>query len=110
MLSRNFTNSKATMATYKELLAQRESLDNQIDQARQHELADAVQRVRELIEEYNLTQADVFGNARKGRSQSTAGRKVAPKYRNPQTNETWTGRGRQPRWIQGKQLSDFLID
>lgn len=99
------------MTTYKELLAQREALDNQIDQARQHELADAVKRVRELVEEFGLTQADVFGNARKGRTQTTtAGRKVAPKYRNPTTNETWTGRGRQPRWIQGKQLSDFLIE
>lgn len=98
------------MPTYKELLAQREALDNQIDQARQHELTDAVKRVRELVEEYGLSQADVFSNARKGRPQSTAGRKVAAKYRNPETNETWTGRGRQPRWIQGKQASDFLID
>lgn len=98
------------MATYKELLAQREALDNQIDQARQHELADAVKRVRELIEEYGLSQADVFSSARKARPQNGAARKVAPKYRNPETNETWTGRGRQPRWIQGKELSDFLIE
>ena len=97
------------MATYKELLAQREALDNQIDQARQSELSDAVGRVKQLIEEYGLTQADVFGGARKGRMQ-TAGRKVAAKYRNPETNETWTGRGRQPKWIQGKNVKDFAID
>ncbi|SDY62090.1 DNA-binding protein H-NS [Lysobacter sp. yr284] len=41
--------------------------------------------------------------------------KVAPKYRNPaNTGETWTGRGKQPRWLaaytaQGKKLDDFLI-
>jgi len=41
--------------------------------------------------------------------------KVAPKYRNPaNTGETWTGRGKQPRWLaaytaQGKKLEDFLI-
>lgn len=49
---------------------------------------------------------------------STAGRKlgkVAPKYRNPaNTKETWTGRGKQPRWMAayvaaGKKPEDFLI-
>ncbi len=41
--------------------------------------------------------------------------KVAPTYRNPDNPaETWTGRGRQPRWVQaalaqGRSLSDFTI-
>ncbi|MEA9577712.1 H-NS family nucleoid-associated regulatory protein [Xanthomonas nasturtii] len=41
--------------------------------------------------------------------------KVAPKYRNPSnTQETWTGRGKQPRWLAeltaaGKKVEDFLI-
>jgi DNA-binding protein H-NS len=48
----------------------------------------------------------------------TAGRKlgkVAPKYRNPaNTKETWSGRGKQPRWLaayvgSGKKPEDFLI-
>lgn len=43
------------------------------------------------------------------------GRKVTPKYRNPENaTETWTGRGLQPRWLvaalkTGKKLSDFEI-
>ena len=49
---------------------------------------------------------------------STKGRslgKVAPKYRNPaNAKETWTGRGKQPRWLaaetaKGKKLEEFLI-
>ncbi len=49
---------------------------------------------------------------------SRAGRKlgkVAPKYRNPtNTKETWTGRGKHPRWMaeliaKGKKVEDFLI-
>ena len=41
--------------------------------------------------------------------------KVAPKYRNPaNAAETWTGRGKQPRWMaalvkKGKKPEDFLI-
>lgn len=44
-----------------------------------------------------------------------AGVKVAPKYRNPENaDETWSGRGKQPRWLQvhtsqGRVLDDFLI-
>ena len=39
---------------------------------------------------------------------------VAPKYRNPETGETWSGRGRTPVWMsqaveQGAKKDDFLI-
>lgn len=49
--------------------------------------------------------------AAKGRSTG----KVPPKYRNPANEkETWTGRGRQPRWVaaevaNGRKLEEFLI-
>ncbi|MGY3617479.1 H-NS histone family protein [Bradyrhizobium sp. USDA 10063] len=42
--------------------------------------------------------------------------KVFPKYRNPKNpGETWSGRGKQPRWLAkrlgaGSKLDDFLID
>ena len=41
--------------------------------------------------------------------------RVLPKYRNPdQPSETWSGRGKQPRWLtaqlrSGKRVEDFLI-
>jgi DNA-binding protein H-NS len=41
--------------------------------------------------------------------------KVHPKYRNPdRPSETWSGRGKQPRWIgaqlkSGKKVDDLLI-
>ncbi|MGY3038070.1 DNA-binding protein H-NS [Bradyrhizobium sp. USDA 4354] len=41
---------------------------------------------------------------------------VRPKYRNPKNPaETWSGRGRLPRWLRpqlrgGRKLDDFLID
>ena len=41
--------------------------------------------------------------------------KVAPKYRNPANpDETWAGRGQQPKWLatqvaQGRSLDEFLI-
>jgi DNA-binding protein H-NS len=35
--------------------------------------------------------------------------KAAPKYRDPASGKTWSGRGRTPRWLDGKNSSDFLI-
>ena len=40
--------------------------------------------------------------------------KVAAKYRNSATGETWSGRGLQPRWLKaalatGKKLADFAV-
>ena len=53
--------------------------------------------------------------ARKAAGPRKAAKKVAPKYRNPaNAKETWTGRGKQPRWMaaltaKGKKPEDFLI-
>lgn len=42
-------------------------------------------------------------------------RKLAPKYRNPQTGDTWTGRGRSPVWLTtlegtGRSRDEFLVE
>ena len=39
---------------------------------------------------------------------------VLPKYRNPQTSETWSGRGKRPRWLiaamkSGRRIEEFRI-
>lgn len=96
------------MSSYKDLLKQREELEKKIQEARQRELSEAVAKVRALVQEHGLTAADVFSPARSVRS-TGAGGKVAPKYKNPQTGETWTGRGKAPKWIQDQDRSQFEI-
>ena len=40
---------------------------------------------------------------------STAGKKVAPKYRDPANpTNTWTGRGRMPQWVQALHAAGTL--
>ncbi len=95
------------MATYQELLQQQQALALQIEEARKREMADAVAQVRQLVAQYELTERDVFPSGRK--SASRAGTKVPPKYRNPATGQTWTGRGKAPKWIDGQDRSKFLI-
>jgi len=98
-----------TTASYKELLQQREALEQKIKEARRQELSAAVAKVRELVAEYGLTQQDVFPAGRGSRTSTTAGTKVAPKYRDPATGQTWTGRGKAPRWIQNEDRQKFAI-
>ncbi|MGJ4921912.1 H-NS family nucleoid-associated regulatory protein [Bradyrhizobium sp. HKCCYLRH2060] len=56
-----------------------------------------------------------------GQSYTTSGKarrkypRVLPKYRNPQTSETWSGRGKQPRWLvaaikTGHRIEEFAIN
>jgi DNA-binding protein H-NS len=52
------------------------------------------------------------GGPRKARANS--GKKAEPKYRDPKSGMTWTGRGRPAAWMQtqldaGKKKEDFLI-
>ena len=44
------------------------------------------------------------GRPRKARRGT--GAKAAAKYRNPETGGTWSGRGREPAWIKGKNRGD----
>lgn len=95
------------MTSYKELLKQREALEKQISEARREELSGALAQVRALVEEFGLTAQDIFPSGRV--RSTTSGTKVAPKYRDPATGQTWTGRGKAPKWIQDQDRSQFVI-
>ncbi|GAB3735824.1 H-NS family nucleoid-associated regulatory protein [Silanimonas algicola] len=50
----------------------------------------------------------------KARKSTTKGTKVAPKYRHPETGQTWSGRGILPKWMseeiaKGRTREDFAI-
>lgn len=96
------------MSTYKELLQQRELLEQQINAARMTENADAIEKVKTLVADFGLTVEDIFSTGKTARVKNSSG-KVAPKYRNPLTGDTWTGRGKPPKWIQDLDREQFLI-
>ena len=93
--------------SYKDLLAQREALEAQIAEARKVELASAIQSARQLVADFDLTVEDVFSGRRK--ESKANGATVAPKYRDPATGATWTGRGKAPKWISDQDRSKYLI-
>ena len=101
------------MPTLQELLAQKEALDREIESTKKQHRADAVAKVRTLMAEYGLTTADLSSKGMT-RGSASKGSKVAPKYRNPATGDTWSGRGLQPKWLKaavaaGRKVEDFLV-
>ena len=93
------------MATYKDLLAQKAKLEEQLEAARVAEVAAVIQQVRQVVADYGLTAEDI-GLSSKGKKRK--GIVVAAKYMVPKTGATWSGRGRAPAWI-GKNRERFLI-
>ena len=70
----------------------------------------ALKKQLRLIEKYE----QASGHKKKAAAHGLIGVKLAPKYRCPDTGETWCGRGLKPRWLSsaikaGKKLEDFAI-
>lgn len=100
------------MKTYQAVKAEIAKLEARAETLRKTELKSVIAQVRKTIAEYGLTAADLgLGRAAAkpaGRKPATAG---MAKYRDPQSGQTWTGRGRPPTWIlAAKDRSAFLID
>lgn len=91
--------------SYKDLLVQRANLEAQIEAARRSEVSSAVQQIKGLIVTYGLTQDDIFPQRKTKATRAT----VDPKYRDPATGQTWTGRGKPPTWIKDQDRSQFEI-
>lgn len=93
------------MSDFKALLQQKAELDARIAEVMKTEKTGAVAQARALIQEYQLTERDLFPATRTKSAVSVG----APKYRDPATGVTWTGRGKPPNWIVGKDRAPFQI-
>lgn len=100
-----------------DLLAQRAELEKQIAETQRNERAEAVAQVRALMAQYGLTLADIGSRSAAAPRPAGNGKpraKVAAKYRDQITGQTWSGRGLQPNWLKaalagGRKLSDFTL-
>lgn len=83
-------------SSYKELLAQKVALEKQIEEVRKEELSSAIQQIKTLMADHGITITDISGASRRPKVAATS---IAPKYRDPKSGATWTGRGKAPLWI-----------
>lgn len=104
--------AEKTMSSYHALLAQRAELEAKIAAARDEEVTHALEQIRNIVDEYDLHDEVRFtrGGRRAKSGLGTPRVAVAAKYRDPETGATWSGRGKPPSWIVGKDRQQFLID
>ncbi|AJX14407.1 DNA-binding protein [Burkholderia ubonensis] len=95
--------------TYRELQARLKSVSEAAEIARKKEAADAIKAIRQTVCQYGISAEDIFGRAKPNGGRGKRRGSVAPKYRNPETGATWSGRGRPPLWIAGRSRDAFLI-
>ena len=80
--------------SYAELSELRSQVDRLIVEKQSSEKVALRQQMADLAKDHGMSLDEVLGKVRKGKGS------VAPKYRDPKNPEnTWTGRGRMPRWM-----------
>ena len=92
-------------------------LRKKLNEERKTERAQAISAARDLIKTHGLTMSElgVSGKTFKKRASSDDKRiMVAPKYKDPSSGKTWTGRGKTPGWLvaylsAGQSKQDYLI-
>lgn len=85
----------------RELAAKKQAL---LNKGRQ----EIIQKVKSMIAEYSLSAIEL---GLSGRGRAAGGRKVAPKYANPQNPaQTWSGRGPHPKWVKAHQAKGGSLE
>lgn len=89
-------------------------LETALEQARARERAEVKAKLIALAEQLGFSEGEILsgGDAPMLKKSPTT---RAAKYANPSNrNQTWSGRGRRPRWLtsemkKGRKLKDFVI-
>ncbi|MBW4049387.1 MAG: H-NS histone family protein [Proteobacteria bacterium] len=82
----------------KELQALIAGAHAQMQEAHTNQVRTVREKIDSLLKSAGLTINEVYPT-RGGKKSSGKKGVVAPKYRNPENGETWSGRGRQPVWF-----------
>lgn len=98
----------------------------QLETKRESEKSELLEEIRTKAEALGISLEELIGgsaqrNRSSGKTRSKrdmqgakASKPVVAKYRNAETGETWSGRGRMPRWLkhaedQGRSRDDFAV-
>lgn len=89
-------------------------IEKEIRSRQNQEHSKAREQILSIAKGLGISVEELLAN-NEAKSKKLSGKKVQAQYQNPNDNaQTWTGRGRQPRWIadglaNGKTLEDFRI-
>lgn len=92
---------------YTELQQEIARLQAEAEGLRKKEVHEVVVKIKAWIKAYGLTAADLGLKTQSGPKGKAA---VPPAlYQDPKSGKTWSGRGKPPTWITGKNREKFLI-
>ena len=102
------------MSSLKDLLDRKAELEKEIESTSREELAGAIAKVKALMQEFGLTVADISSKSSARPASTSKGGKVAAKYINKATGDSWSGRGLQPKWLKaalesGRKIEEFKV-
>ena len=106
--------------------AQIRQLREKLEAQKSEERRTAISQAKALVQSHGISASELGLSAGKGRGQAKSARatqaakpgksrtKVAAKYRDPATGNTWTGRGKTPNWLStklaaGKTKADYAV-
>lgn len=95
------------MTSYAEYVEQIAKLQSLAETARKDEINGAIQKIKDLMQLHGVTVDDLSSGTRSKAAKAKG--TVAAQFKNPESGETWTGRGRSPRWLEGKDKEAFRI-
>ncbi|WP_080409789.1 H-NS histone family protein [Burkholderia ubonensis] len=97
------------MSHYLDLKKKIEELRDEAEAARLLEIDLIINEIREKVASYDISPEEIFKRREGIRRFMSDVKKLPPRYRDPQTGATWSGRGRQPNWMKGRAREEFLI-
>jgi DNA-binding protein H-NS len=108
--------AKIDLAGY--TLSELKGLQHDVEKAtkdrQQQDIQNAREQILAIVKDAGVSVEELLSNAGT-KAKKASGKKVEAKYQNPEdASQTWTGRGRQPRWMaaamaNGKKPDDFLM-
>ncbi|NTZ88393.1 H-NS histone family protein [Burkholderia metallica] len=92
---------------YERLLMERQAVDEKINEIRLIKRDEVISHIVKLMQEFIINPSEIeqkFSDQYKNTR-----RRARPRYFDPATGSTWSGRGKRPRWMKGREPSEFLI-
>lgn len=104
------------LSTYNlgELKGLQHDIEKEIKGRQQQDVQKAREQIMAIAKDAGVSVEELLAASAK-RAKKEQGQKGTPQYQNPdESAQTWTGRGRQPKWIadglaSGKKLDDFRM-
>jgi DNA-binding protein H-NS len=101
-----------------ELKGLRFGVEKELKERQRQEVTKAREQILAIAQDLGISVMELLSNKvseKSAKSKKTDDSEIGPRYRNPaDASQTWTGRGRKPRWIldvvaSGKTLAELKV-